>query len=229
MTGHPRHGPRTTRSDGLDVQARSWIQPRISDKWSPFDYPGSYTSICSSAQLHLPNTDTRGRVALSQIPLAIKTVTPITCHQSQITSESTCPMGVCIPRENRLIHSMLLTTSMTWLMFYEPGSQTISLDMSDVEASGNPQDAARDARFSSRAGSRTRTSKRRKTQGRPQENKMLICSPICSLPTHRPQGRSALCYAQWLPPDRWLRVAALLVVFLLLSNNKGFLWLFCAL
>lgn len=49
--------------------------------------------------------------------LTIKTVTPITCHQSQITGESTCPMDVCIPSANRLIHSTSLTTFMTWLMF----------------------------------------------------------------------------------------------------------------
>ena len=47
----------------------------------------------------------------------IKTVTPITCHQSRITSESTCSMRWSIPSENRLIHSTSLTTSMIWLMF----------------------------------------------------------------------------------------------------------------
>ena len=147
-----------------------------------------------------------------QMPLAIKSVTPITCNQSQITGESTCPMDAYVSSGNRLINSMSLTTSMTWLIFYEPGSRTISLNKSDFEASANPQDTARNARFSSKAGSRTKTSKRRKAQGRLQENKMLVCSPVCSLPTRHPRGRSALCYAQWLPPDRWLRVVALLVV-----------------
>ena len=139
------------------------------------------------------------------------------------------PNGRIHSKWKKLIHSMLLTTSMTWLMVCEPGSQTISLDRSDFEASANPQDTARNARFSSRAGSRTRASKQGKTQDRLQENKMLVCSPICSLPTCRPQGLSVSCYAQWLPPDRWLRVAALLAVFLPLSNDKGYLWLFCAL
>jgi len=120
---------------------------------------------------------------------------------------------------------------MTWLMYCEPGSQIISLDKSDSEASANLQDTARNARFSSRAGSRTRTQQAaRKTQGRLQENKMLVCSPVRFLQRAIPQGRSALRYAQWLPPDRWLRVAVLLAVFVfLLSNDKDFLWLFCAL
>jgi len=41
---------------------------------------------------------------------------------------------------------------------------------------------------------------RRKEYGRPQENKMLVCSPVCSSPTRRPQDRSALRDAQRLPP-----------------------------
>ena len=58
--------------------------------------------------------------------LAIEAVTPITCHQSQITGESTCPMDACIPSGKQIDPLMLLTTSVTWLMFREPGSQNIA-------------------------------------------------------------------------------------------------------
>jgi hypothetical protein len=55
----------------------------------------------------------------------------------------------------------------------------IPLDKSEFEASENPQDTAGNARFSSRAGSGTRTSEHRKAQGGLRENVVLICSPIC--------------------------------------------------
>ena len=82
----------------------------------------------------------------------IASVTSITCRRSQITGESTCPMGYVHSNGNRLIQCMSLTTSVTWLRFCEPDPQIISLDKSDPKVSANPQDAARDARFSSRAG-----------------------------------------------------------------------------
>ena len=52
------------------------------------DHPGTYPL----AQLHLPNTDTRLRAGSPpDMSSAISIVTLITCYQSQITGESTCP------------------------------------------------------------------------------------------------------------------------------------------
>ena len=92
----------------------------------------------------------------------IKTVTRSRAisHRSRVSQLA--QWNLYIPSGNRLIHSTSLTTSMTWLMFCEPDPKIISLDKSDSEASANLQDIARNARFSSRARSRTKTSKRHK-------------------------------------------------------------------
>ncbi|KAF9654318.1 hypothetical protein BDM02DRAFT_3257324 [Thelephora ganbajun] len=69
-------------------QSRSEPQPIIGytasffwTKWTLSGHPNIY----SSAELHLPNTETKWRAASPPDTPAIKTVTPITCHQSQIT------------------------------------------------------------------------------------------------------------------------------------------------
>lgn len=57
VTEQSRHGPRTTRSSRLDAPARNAYRLGSQARLSPPDYTGSYPSIYSSAQLHLPNTE----------------------------------------------------------------------------------------------------------------------------------------------------------------------------
>ena len=105
--------------------------------------------------------------------------------------------------------------------------QLISLDESDFEASSNPQDTARNARFSPRADSRTigkRAAQDTRSSARKQDTGLLTCLFFCNALLLRP--RSVL-RAERPPPDRWRRVAILLAVFVFsLSNNESCLWLF---
>jgi hypothetical protein len=156
----------------------------------------------------------------------IKIVTPITCHQSRITGESTCSMRRSIPSENRLIHSTSLTTSMIWLMFVNlaPRSHTptrvtlrqVQIRKIQQELQGFRQEWVREGLAS---GARNEAVYKR---ARCWSAHLFVLrqratpSPFCMAPCQTATVGSF-----------WRRVVVLLVAcFLLLSNNKGFLWLF---
>ena len=121
----PTYGPCITRSNQLDAQACSVYSFGLGEKWSVFDYPRGYPYTFVSTATPSQHRHQRTRYPQPD-GLAIKTVTPITCHQSQIMGESTCPMDACIPSGKQIDPLMSLTTSMIWLTFRGPESQNIA-------------------------------------------------------------------------------------------------------
>ena len=115
----PTHGPCITRSNQLDAQACSIFGRKL----SVFDYPRGYPTYIRQHSSTFPTPTPEDALPSARW---VETVTPITCHQSRITGESTCPMDACIPTGKQIDPLMLLTTSVTWLTFREPGSRNIA-------------------------------------------------------------------------------------------------------
>ena len=86
----------------LDAPANGQVRSlKFWTKWQLLDYPGGIlVSICQHNCSFL--TPTPDCVPPQPETLAIKAVTPITCHQSQITGESNCPVG-CVHSKWELI------------------------------------------------------------------------------------------------------------------------------
>ena len=224
------YGPLTTRMNQLDTETD--IQPRFLDNvvvlGLSWIVPGF--TLAYIHQHYCPSlTSTPDGAPPRSNASTIQAVTPITWHQSQITGESTCSMRWCIPSANRLIHSTSLTTSMIWFMFVNlaPRSRTptrvtlrqVQIRKIQQETQDLCQERVQEQVPASGARHKAVCKETRCWSAHPIG--LSQCATSGTVPRVAPNGYRQVVLAGAAVP--------LVVFLLLLSNDKGFLWLFCTL